>query len=55
MLSESNGFTFSSMLYGIMLSLGFNYGICGAYWYKVAVARTFIRVSKQLLEEEQSV
>lgn len=26
----------------------------GAYWYKVAVARTLERISKQLLEEEQS-
>lgn len=53
--SKSNSFIFCVTLYGILLSLGFDYSICGTYWSKAAVARTFIRVSKQLLEEEQSV
>ena len=39
----------------MLLGSGFNDSICDAYWYDAAVARTFIRISKQLLEEEQSV
>lgn len=55
MPSKSNGFTVCIMVYERLLSLGFSYSMCGAYWYKVAVARTFKRISKQLLEEEQSL
>lgn len=50
--SKSNSFTFCVTLYGILLSLGFDYSICGTYWSNAAVARTFIRVGKQLLEEQ---
>lgn len=55
MPSKSNGVTVCIMVYERLLSLGFSYSMCGAYWYKVAVARTFKRISKQLLEEEQSL
>lgn len=46
--SKSNHFIYCIMVYGRALSLGFGYSRCGAYWYKVAVARIFKRVSKQL-------
>lgn len=43
--SKSNHFIYCIMIYGRALSLGFSYSRCGAYWYKVAVARTFKKVN----------